>query len=88
MRVQSLNFFVIFITILTFIVSTLVVFEHPQSENPKFKECCTSDLLEAYDYGSILSCMYTEDFDSDYVMSKSPPYAVKVYCSTGEVIEY
>ena len=88
MRIQSLDTFVIFVIICRFLASAFVEFEAPHLEKAKSKECCTSELLESYDYGSILSCMYNEDIGSDYVMSKNPPYAVKVYCSTGEVLEY
>lgn len=87
-----LYYFVALLVLLTFALTLLIDTPpnlHTDTEDKSEFECCDKVLKSNKQFQDILSCMYGENFKQElYVFSDTPPFAVQVYCSTGEIIEY
>ena len=88
---DMLNAFVAFLVFIL-ILFTLSVSEDPSSyadveHELKDYECCPSGTDLSIHANDVLDCIYGEQHTVEGVYS-SVPFAVKVYCNTGEVLEY
>lgn len=88
----GLDMFVALLVLLTFALTLLIDTPpnlHTDTKDNNEFECCDKVLKSNKQFQDILSCMYGENFKHElYVFSDTPPFAVQVYCSTGEIIEY
>lgn len=88
----GLDMFVALLVLSTFVLTLLVDTLpnlHTDTEDRNEFECCDKVLKSNRQFQDILSCMYGDSFKQElYVLSDTPPFAVQVYCSTGEIIEY
>jgi len=87
---DMLNGFVVLLVVLLIFVTLSVSETSIESTDEEYGleyECCPKGTDLSTHSSDILDCIYEGKHDVEIVQG-SVPFAVKVYCNTGEILEY